>query len=121
MKIATAGVIWVQDLFLIAKRLKDEYWEFPGGRIEPGESAEDCLIREIKEELDITVRIEEFLARIRGRFRGQDMDLYAFSAVWIAGEINLSVHAEVRRIKPEELPQYRFIHEDREIVKIIQP
>ncbi|MCA9393770.1 MAG: NUDIX domain-containing protein [Candidatus Omnitrophica bacterium] len=121
MKSATAGVIWDQDQVLIAKRRKDQYWEFPGGKIEPGESAQECLIREIREELSISIRIEEYLARIQGRFRGRDMDLHAFHAVWVAGDLDLSVHTEVRRINPLELPQYRFIHEDREIVKIIKP
>lgn len=121
MKQSTAGVIWDRDQVLIAKRLKDNYWEFPGGKIEPGETARDCLIREIKEELNITIRIDDQLGRIQGRFRGRRMDVHAFQARWVDGDLDLSVHSEVRRVAPQELSNYRFIQEDREIVKMIKP
>ena len=121
MKESTAGVIWDLDQVLIAKRRKDAYWEFPGGKIEPGESPRECLLREIKEELNIAVRIGDRVARIQGRFRGRDMDVHAFHAVWVGGDLDLTVHSEVRRVEPSELPKYRFIHEDREIVKLIKP
>lgn len=120
MKKTTAGVIWDRDHVLIARRLKDNYWEFPGGKIEPGETAEECLVREIREELNINIRIEESMAEIKGRFRGREMELYAFRAVWIDGDIDLSVHSEVRRVALEDLDSFSFIHEDREIVKLMK-
>lgn len=120
MKKATAAIIWDQDQILIAKRRKDQYWEFPGGKIEPGETAQDCLIREVKEELNIKVRIKDYAVRVQGRYRGRDMDVHAFHVIWVDGDIDLSVHTEVRRVDVSDLKNYSFIDEDREIVKVIQ-
>ncbi len=120
-KIATAAVVYHENKILIAQRAKDDYWEFPGGRIDEGETPEECLIREYWEELDIGIRITEQWPTVVGQFRGQDMTLYCFKAEWTEGTITRDplVHHDVKWIDPEELSDYEIIDEDRELVKYI--
>ncbi|MBP9853796.1 MAG: (deoxy)nucleoside triphosphate pyrophosphohydrolase [Candidatus Omnitrophica bacterium] len=121
IKRATAGIIWKDGKILIARRQKDLFWEFPGGHIEVGETPEECLIREIKEELNIKIRIEKFLAKIEGFFRGKDIELHAFHVQWIEGKPELHVHSEIQWIEPRRMNEFLFVDEDREIVKIFSP
>ncbi|MGE0268107.1 MAG: (deoxy)nucleoside triphosphate pyrophosphohydrolase [Candidatus Omnitrophota bacterium] len=121
LKIATAGVIWKEGHILIAKRSKDQFWEFPGGHIESGETPEQCLVREMKEELNIIVKVEKLLGKIEGYFRGRNMVLYAFQAQWAEGLPELRVHSEISWIDPGRMHEFSFIDEDREIVKILKP
>lgn len=121
MKKATAGIIWKKEQFLIAKRSKDQFWEFPGGNIEVGETPEQCLVREINEELNIKIVVENFLAKIEGFFRGRNMELYAFHARWLEGQPELRVHTDIRWIEPRRMNEFLFVEEDREIVKMMKP
>jgi len=119
MKISTAVVIWHDNNILLAQRSKDHYWEFPGGKIDPGETPEECCVREIKEELGINIQLDKFLGKIVGYFRGRKMKLYAYSASWISGKIRLYVHREVRWVDPHDLNEYSLIKEDLEVKKYI--
>lgn len=116
-KVATAAVIWRDQKILIAQRYKDDYWEFPGGKLDPGETPEECVIREIKEELDIDVTLGLPFDLVEGRFRGQDMILHGFHAYWIDRTIKLNVHLDTRLVKVDELSHYSFVEEDREIIR----
>lgn len=71
-------------------------WEFPGGKVEPGESLENCIIREIKEELHIDIRVKESLSpnEYEGKIR-----LIPFICEWIGGEISLTEHTAYQWIK----------------------
>jgi len=64
----TAGIIINNDKVLITRRAPNENfaggWEFPGGKIEADETPEECLARELKEELNITVSVEDFVQRL---------------------------------------------------------
>lgn len=120
LKTATAGVVWKEGQILIAKRSKDQFWEFPGGHIEPGETPEQCLVREMKEELNIIVKVEKILGKIEGYFRGRNMVLYAFQAQWVEGQLELLVHSEIRWVLPIELDGFTFIEEDREVVRLLK-
>ena len=64
MTIVTAAIIINNNKVMIARRGKNQKlagkWEFPGGKLKPGESMEDCLIRELKEELNLTVEISDY-------------------------------------------------------------
>ena len=84
------GIIWHKNQILISKRkingLLGGLWEFPGGKIEKGECARECVVREVKEELGICVHIKNFLSRIKHSYTHFSITLDAFSCEYINGE-----------------------------------
>lgn len=116
MKKATAAIIQHKGKILIALRFKDNYWEFPGGKIDPGETPEECIIREIKEELNMTIRIEESVGCLEGTYRNAEMQLYVFLTSWIEGELVMNVHKEVKWVEYKELDQYKLVEEDKAVL-----
>ena len=93
-------------------------WEFPGGKIEPGESPEQALIRELNEELGICAEIGPAVTRIRHHYRrGGAVDLRFFAVREFRGEIQNRIYQQVRWVKLEDLPGYDFLAADRGLVK----
>ncbi len=93
-------------------------WEFPGGKIEPGESAEQALTRELAEELGISASIGAPVTRIRHNYRhGGAVDLQFFAVYEFTGEIDNQIYEQVRWVKLEELPAYDFLAADRGLIK----
>jgi len=78
-------------------------WEFPGGKVEEGESPESCLIREILEELSINIRITGALTPVIHTYPGKTIQLLPFLATWDSGTIRLAEHAQLRWLGREEL------------------
>lgn len=97
---------------LIARRKDDAvlggYWEMPGGKVEPGESAAQCVAREFREELGLTVRVGEALPMIEHRYDHAHVRIWPFLCAWIAGEARDIEAAEHRWVAPGDLPDYRF-------------
>ena len=79
------------------------YWEFPGGKVEEGESPETCLVREVLEELSITIRITGALPPVIHAYPSKTIQLLPFLATWNSGTIHLSEHAQLRWLAQEEL------------------
>ena len=119
MKKATAAVIFKMGKILIARRVKDGKWEFPGGKFEEGETPEQCIVREIKEELGLLIRVEKPLCVVRGTFRNQIMELFAFLVTPVSGELTPYIHQDVKWVSREELVTYNFLEEDKEIFKYL--
>ena len=93
-------------------------WEFPGGKIEQGESAEQALARELNEELGITARIGPRVAHIRHNYRhGGAVDLRFFTVREFAGEIQNQIYQQVRWVKLGDLPSYEFLAADRGLIR----
>jgi 8-oxo-dGTP diphosphatase len=92
----TAGVITDNDKVLITRRIPKENfaggWEFPGGKIEDNETPEDCLVRELKEELNIDVSIDKFCTEVTYDYGNLNIDLIAYYCTIVGGEIQISVH-----------------------------
>lgn len=119
----TAAVIEKDGMVLIAKR-KRAYpgypWEFPGGKMEEGESLEECLKREIEEELGIEIAVGEHLCSVRHVLNCQSaIRIYAYRASYVRGDIRLKDHDEVRWVTINELLQYDFPEPDRYIASIL--
>jgi len=107
---------------LIGQRRPDQpmalQWEFPGGKIEPGESAEQALTRELAEELGIRASVGAPVTRIRHNYRhGGAVDLQFFAVHEFAGEIDNQIYEQVRWVRLEDLTGYEFLAADRGLIK----
>lgn len=95
-------------------------WEFPGGKIEPGESPELALRREIQEELGLEIEVEELLGRGQSTHDGHAVELSVYRAQFLRGELQLSEHAEARWLSDSELPDLEWASADLPIVPRVQ-
>ena len=99
-----------------AGRLKD-MWEFPGGKVEAAETPEECLKRELREELDIEAEIGEFFLSNKHAYSHAAIELLTYKARIIGGALRLHVHKEIRWVLAEDLRSYAFPDADRPIVE----
>ncbi|MDP3730833.1 MAG: 8-oxo-dGTP diphosphatase MutT [Candidatus Omnitrophota bacterium] len=120
----TAAVIEKDGKILIAQRFKRRTlggkWEFPGGKIEPGETAEACLKRELKEEFDIDSEIGKFIIASRFRYCLVPIELLAYRVKHLSGDFKVNEHEEIRWVSPSELKLYDFTPADKPIVAILR-
>ncbi|MDD9786679.1 (deoxy)nucleoside triphosphate pyrophosphohydrolase [Priestia megaterium] len=124
MKKVTAAIIKDKNRLLIAKRhSKDPLggkWEFPGGKVEPGETPEECLVREIGEELRIEVKIGSFYDDNVYSSQDHDIHLLFYWAEIINGEVTPVVHDDLRWVTIKELANFDFAPADIPIVKNLE-
>ena len=93
-------------------------WEFPGGKIEAGESPEEALARELNEELGIRAVIGSFVTHIRHNYRnGGAVDLRFFAVREFTGELENRIFHQVLWARLETLPDYDFLPADRGLVR----
>ena len=87
-------------------------WEFPGGKTEPGEDAEACIVRECREELGLCLRVLRRWAEVEHAYPSFTVHLTFFVCEIAAGEVRPAEHAAVRWITPEEAEAYAFCPAD---------
>lgn len=93
-------------------------WEFPGGKLEPGESPEQALKRELHEELGIEAAVGTRIAHLRHTYRsGGAVDLQFFAVHSFEGEIVNQIFEDVRWVPLRTLPEYDFLAADRDLVR----
>ena len=101
----TAAVLEKDGKYIIAQRKRSDplsgKWEFPGGKIEPGETPEVCLARELKEELDIEVVVGEYLGSNVHHYDHISIELMAYRATWVGGTITVKDHHDYRWVSAE--------------------
>ncbi len=121
----TAAIITRVKRVLIARRPEGGRhpgsWEFPGGKVEPGETPEECLAREIEEELGLKIAVHGLLAGVRHEYPDMTLDLLAYDCEILEGEasdIGVSEHAWVL---PPELLEYDLLPPDRELAQMLFP
>jgi 8-oxo-dGTP diphosphatase len=96
-------------------------WEFPGGKIEPGESPQDCLKRELAEELGIAGAIGDEIARRQHAYtNGPTVDLWFFDVPSFTGDLSNRVFAEIRWVRPEALAELDLLDADRPVVDLLR-
>ena len=114
-----AALIWNGDRFLICQRpahkARPLLWEYVGGKVEKGETREQALARECKEELDVTVSVGAPVLDVVHEYPDITIHLYLFHAAITGGEMKLMEHNDARWILPREIPEYAFCPADREI------
>lgn len=117
------GIIQEKDTYVIAKRNSDVHnnkWEFPGGKVERRETREEALIREMKEELGIDIRIIRYLTMIEDKRSTCLLRVYAYLCHKNNGELQLHAHHEVRYVTAAELFTYDFEEADFPILQMLQ-
>jgi 8-oxo-dGTP diphosphatase len=119
-----AGIIYRDGRYLIARRKPGVhlggYWEFPGGKREEGESLEECLHRELFEELSIRVDVPIPYRIIRHAYTERTVELHFFRCAIEQGEAAPIDCEEIRWVLPEELAQFEFPPADRVIIDALQ-
>ncbi len=122
VRYVVAALILRGDSVLICQRRADQpmahKWEFPGGKMEPGESAEQALIRELEEELSIHAEIGSRVVRLRHTYRsGGAVDLQFFVVHQFQGELTNNIFQEMRWCELRNLPAYDFLAADRSLIR----
>ena len=115
-----AALIWRGDRFLICRRpphkARGGLYEFVGGKVEPGETKAQALVRECREELDVTVEPRDVFMELIHPYPDMTVDLTLFNAAIVSGEPRLLEHTDMRWIRPSEIPNYSFCPADRDIL-----
>ena len=115
-----AALIWQGDKFMICQRPANKaralLWEFVGGKVESGETKEQALIRECKEELDILLSVGDVFMDVIHEYPDITVHLTLFKATIFEGEPQKLEHNDIRWISPSEIPNYEFCPADEEIL-----
>jgi len=119
----TAAVIKINGKILVAKRKSslcgNPGWEFPGGKVEYGETCETCLAREINEEFGVEIEVGNFIIESKHRTNNKIIRLMAFEAKILSGTVTPCEHEEIAFVAPEELLNYDLLPADVPIAKEI--
>lgn len=99
------------------KKSQGGLWEFPDGKIEPNESREEAIVREIKEELTIDIEVEGYLAEKVFNYSDKDVNLIAMKCRILKGDIKLTEHEDAKWVNEDELDQFEFAPADMFIVE----
>lgn len=124
MKEVTAAIILRDNKILIAQRAPDDNlagkWEFPGGKIEHGETLQECLKREIREELEVEIEVLDFFDESIYRYHNGTIKLMAFWCKWLSGDFTLQVHNQIAWVNHLELDLYNFAPADIPLVEKVK-
>jgi len=118
-----AALIWADNKFLICQRPAHKaralLWEFVGGKVEPGETKEQALIRECQEELAVTVSVGDVFMEVTHEYPDITVHLTLFNAVIGEGTPQKLEHNDIQWITPAEISRYDFCPADEEILQRI--
>ena len=123
MRQVTAAVIEKDGKILLAQRKAGDAlggkWEFPGGKMEPGETPEMCLRRELMEEFGVDTKIGEFICSSKFEYKHLPIELLVYRAEHLSGEFKLNEHDRIEWVAPAELLKYDLSSADLPVVDIL--
>jgi len=115
-----AALIWDKNKFMICQRPAHKaralLWEFVGGKVEPGETKEQALIRECQEELAIILSVGDVFMDVVHEYQDITVHLTLFNATIAGGVPQKLEHNDIRWITPSEIPKYEFCSADEEVL-----
>ena len=115
------GIIYKSDKIFICRRKPKKslsgYWEFPGGKIESDEKIKDCLERELKEELNMTVKIFDYFESSKYNYDNFSIDLIAYKCSLISWNNELTDHDKFAWVHPDEILNYKLAAADIPLAK----
>ena len=115
-----AALIWDEERFMICQRpahkARGLLWEFVGGKTEPGESREDALKRECREELDVEIEVGDVFMEVDHEYPDLFVHLTLFNARIASGEPKMIEHNDIRWITIDEIDDYEFCPADADIL-----
>jgi len=123
MIIVAAAIIQRDQHILLTKRPANVHlanlWEFPGGKVEPGESLEAALRQELREELDIEANVIDEFYSTTHHYPSKSVELHFFNCIIVSGEPRAIEVAEFRWVKRADLHAYEFPEADRELIELL--
>jgi 8-oxo-dGTP diphosphatase len=119
IKVVAAIIVKDGRLFATQRGYGDykDWWEFPGGKIEPGETPEQALKREIKEELDTEINVGDHLITVEYDYPKFHMTMGCYLCSVVSGKLTLLEHEAARWLGPDELESVKWLPSDIEVVE----
>ena len=96
-----------------------DYWEFPGGKMEAGETPEQALVREIREELDAEIRIDNFLSTIEWDYPNFHLTMHCYVCSLVSNELHLNEHEAARWLNKKEIHSVNWLPADDQLLPLI--
>ncbi len=118
-----AAVIRDDGKIFTSQRAYGEFkgqWEFPGGKIEEGETKEQALIREIKEELNVSIKVDDFLCTVTHTYPSFKLTMHVYLCEISSGNIQLLEHADGKWLDMRDLDSLDWLEADIEVLKYIK-
>ena len=120
-----AALIKKQNKYLIARRSTGSEevlgkWEFPGGKVESGETEEHAIEREIKEEFDMNIKATKFVTNNICEYPSKTVDLRLYECKYLSGDFHLHDHSEFKYVKKEDIINYDLCPADIPLAKYIK-
>ena len=97
-----------------------DWWEFPGGKIEPGESHKEALRREIREELATDIEVGSLLTTVEYDYPKFHLTMHCYLCTVVSGNLLLLEHEDARWLRKEELDTVRWLPADRSIIELLK-
>lgn len=123
MKIVTAAIIYENCKILLARRAPNQslagMWEFPGGKLEQEESLQECLERELLEELDLKIKANNVITSAIYKYPHGEFEIVGLEAKILAGSPTLKVHDKLEWVPLEEILSYELLPADVVIAQFI--
>ncbi|NLB23378.1 MAG: (deoxy)nucleoside triphosphate pyrophosphohydrolase [Clostridium sp.] len=118
-----AAIIEKKNQFLATQRGYGEFkgmWEFPGGKVEPGENKQDALLREIEEELNVNILIKQYLCTVDYQYPTFHLTMHCYICKIDQGDIILNEHLAAKWLIADELNQLEWLPADIDVVKQLE-
>lgn len=120
LKVTCAIIIHENKILVAQRNASSEHplkWEFPGGKLNPDETVEECIIREIREELEIEIEIRESMISVKHDYGFKQIKLIPFICIVETGEINLNEHYDFKWVTFSNLEAIDFAEADRKLIQ----